>query len=319
MAITLGYALSSEEHSPAKLVRQSALAEEAGFSFALISDHFHPWTDQQGESPFVWSVLGGIASATTTLRVGTGVTCPLLRIHPAIVAHAAATTAAMMPGRFFLGVGTGEALNEHILCQRWPPTWERRDRLAEAVDVMRALWDGDLTTYVGEYYRVDNARLYTLPEEAVDVYVAAGGPAAAGLAAQVGDGLICTTPSAEFVEAFDTADGEGPRYGQVTVCWAPTEQEGIEMAHRWWPNGALRGTLNQELPLPSHFESAAEMVSEDDIAASVVCGSDPERHIAAVRAYEDAGFDHVYVHQVGPRQQDFMNFYRDEVMPAVTA
>ena len=312
----LGYALSSEEHRPLDLVRHAARAEEAGFTFALVSDHFHPWIDRQGQSPFVWATLGGIALATEELVVGTGVTCPTMRLHPAIVAQAAATAASMLPGRFFLGVGTGENLNEHVLGQRWPATAVRREMLEEAIEVMRLLWRGELASHRGLHYTVENARLYTLPAAPIDVMVAAGGPEAAELAARVGDGLIGTAPDSGLLETFDGAGGAGkPRYGQLTVCWAEREEEARRTAHEWWPNAALRGPLGQELALPSHFEEAAAMVSEDDVAKAVVCGPDPERHAEQIDAFLDAGYTHVYVHQVGPDQKGFLSFYESELLP----
>jgi coenzyme F420-dependent glucose-6-phosphate dehydrogenase len=314
--MTLGYALSSEEHRPLDLVRNAARAEEAGFEFALISDHFHPWIDRQGQSPFVWSVLGGLATATEQLVVGTGVTCPTIRIHPAIVAQAAATSAAMLPGRFFLGVGTGENLNEHVLGQRWPATEVRREMLEEAIEVMRLLWQGDLTSHRGRHYTVENARIYTLPEEPIDVLIAAGGKEAAELAGRLGDGLIGTAPDESVVEAFDEAGGVGkPRYAQVTVCWAEREEDARRTALEWWPNAALRGPLGQELPLPSHFEAAAAMVTEESIAEAVVCGPDPEAHAKRIDEYFDAGYTHVYLHQVGPDQEGFLRFCESEIVP----
>jgi G6PDH family F420-dependent oxidoreductase len=314
--VELGYAVSSEEHRPLDLVRNAASAEEAGFTFALVSDHFHPWTDRQGQSPFVWSVLGGIALATERLVVGTGVTCPTMRIHPAIVAQAAATAASMLPGRFFLGVGTGENLNEHVLGLRWPATQVRRAMLEEAVEVVRDLWRGELTSHFGRHYTVENARIYTLPEEPIDVMVAAGGPAAAELAGRIGDGLIATSPERELVETFEEAGGEGkPRYAQVTVCWAEREEDARRTALEWWPNAALEGPLTQELSLPSYFEAASAMVTEDDIAKAIVCGPDPEEHAKRIDAYVDAGFTHVYVHQVGPDQDGFLRFYASEIVP----
>ena len=238
---TIGYALSSEEHRPSDLVRHARLAEVAGFTYALISDHFHPWIDRQGQSPFVWGVIGGIAQQTSALRLGTGVTCPLLRTHPAIVAQASATAAAMMPGRFFLGVGTGEALNEHVLAQRWPPTAVRREMLEEAVELIRLLWKGELTSHSGRHYTVENARIYTVPDEPPPIAVAAGGPEAAALAGRIGDALVTTAPDPELVEAFRGAGGEGPRYGQLTVCYDEEEGRARRTAHEWWPNAALRG------------------------------------------------------------------------------
>jgi coenzyme F420-dependent glucose-6-phosphate dehydrogenase len=314
--LKLGYALSSEEHRPLDLVEHARLAEKLGFSFALVSDHYHPWIDRQGESPFVWGTLGGIALATERLVVGTGVTCPLIRTHPAIIAQAAATAAAMLPGRFFLGVGTGENLNEHIFGDHWPPADVRLEMLEEAVALLRKLWEGDLTDHRGRHYTVENARVYTLPDEPIPVHVAASAPAAAELAGRIGDGLVGTSPEKELLEQFDTGGGAGkPRYGQLTVCWASSEEEARRTAHEVWPNAALTGPLTQELALPSHFEAAAKMVTEDDVAKSVVCGPDPERHAAAIAEYADAGYDHVYVHQVGPDQEGFLRFYADELLP----
>ena len=311
----VGYSLSSEEHAPGDLVRHARGAEEAGFGFALISDHFHPWVDRQGQSPFVWSVIGAIAVSTRTLRLGTGVTCPTIRIHPAIVAQAAATAACLMPGRFFLGVGAGENLNEHILGDRWPSADERREMLAESIEVMRGLWDGDLYSFEGHHYTVDRARLYTVPPEEMTIAVAAGGTEAAELAGRVGDALISTAPERELVDAYVKAGGRGPRYGQLTVCWATTEREARRTALEWWPNAGLPGPLSQELPLPSHFEEAATIVTEDDVAESVVCGPELDAHLEGIEAFATAGFDHVYVHQVGPDQKGFLDFYAREVLP----
>jgi G6PDH family F420-dependent oxidoreductase len=313
---TIGYAMSSEEHRPSDLVRHARQAEEAGFTFALISDHYHPWVDRQGQNPFVWSVLGGIAGATTRLQVGTGVTCPTTRIHPAIIAQAAATVAALMPGRFFLGVGTGENLNEHILGDRWPPHDVRLAQLEEATAVIRLLWQGGMRTHRGQYYTVENARLYTLPDAPPSIMVAAGGSHAAEVAGRIGDGLVGTSPDAEVLGRFDAAGGAGkPRYGQLTVCWARDEATARRTAHEWWPNAAIKGELSQELPTPAYFEQAAQMVDEDDVAEAVVCGPDPARHVQAIQEYVDAGYDHVYVHQVGPDQEGFFEFYRREILP----
>ncbi|MBA3375646.1 MAG: TIGR03557 family F420-dependent LLM class oxidoreductase [Gaiellaceae bacterium] len=312
----LGYALSSEEHRPLALVEHARRAEEAGFSFALLSDHFHPWTDRQGQSPFVWSVLGGIAVATERLVIGTGVTCPTIRIHPAIIAQATATAASMLPGRFFLGVGTGENLNEHVLGAGWPSADVRLEMLEESIAVMRLLWEGELTDHRGRYYTVEDARIYTLPEEPIQVMVAAGAERAAELAGRVGDGFVGTSPEAELLDTFANAGGTGkPRYGQITVCFADSERAARQTAYEVWPNAALKGPLAQELPLPSHFEAAVEMVSEDDVAEQIACGPDPERHIALIEKYVEAGYDRVYVHQVGSDQDGFLRFYESEILP----
>jgi len=221
-----------------------------------------------------------------------------------------------MPGRFFLGVGTGENVNEHILGDRWPSARERLEMLDEAVEVMRILWKGELTSFEGEYYVVDNARIYTLPEEPIEVVVAAAKPGAVELAARIGDGLVSTAPERELVQGYLEAGGKGPRYGQVTVCWAESEDDALRTAADLWPIAGLKGPLTQELPLPGHFEEAAAMVSDDDIAERIVCGPDPEKHLAGIRKFVDAGFDHVYVHQVGPDQEGFLQFYEREILPA---
>jgi G6PDH family F420-dependent oxidoreductase len=312
----IGYTLSSEENGPRALVEQAVRAEQAGFSFAGISDHFHPWIDRQGQSPFVWGVIGAISRATENLELITGVTCPTTRIHPAIVAHAAATAAAQLPGRFSLGLGSGENLNEHILGDAWPPVPVRQARLEEAIEVIRLLWDGGLQSHHGRYFTVENARLYSLPEEPPPILVAVAGKRSVDLASRAGDGLIGTAPVAESVERFRAGGGAGkPTYGQLHVCWAADESEARHTALEWWPNGAIGGSYFLELPLPSHFEEAVELVTEEAIAENIVCGPDPERHLAAIREYIDAGYDHVYVHQVGPDQDGFFDFYESEILP----
>ena len=316
MTLSLGYKLSSEEQSPLDLVRQAQMAEDTGFEFALISDHYHPWIDRQGQSPFVWSVLGAIAQTTRRLVVGTAVTCPTVRIHPAIVAQAAATTAALMPGRFFLGVGTGENLNEHILGVRWPETEVRQERLTEAVEVIRLLWQGGNRSYHGRYFTVENARLYTLPDVPPPLYVAVGGKRGAEQAARLGDGMIGTEPERTLLAAFDEAGGSGkPRYAELTVCWARDESTARRIAHEHWPTSGMESNLSWELPLPAHFEAVAKLVTEDEIAESVTCGPDPKKHLAAIRRYVEAGYDHICVHQVGKEQKGFFEFYEQEILP----
>jgi len=318
-AFKMGYAISSEEHLPNDIVRHARRAEEIGFTFSLISDHFHPWTDEQGQSPFVWTVLGAIAHNTTHLQIGTGVTCPTIRTHPAIIAHAAATVAAMMPGRFFLGVGTGENLNEHIFGDRWPAYSVRQEMLEEAIHIIRLLWQGDLKTHHGKHYTVENARIYTLPDTPPPIMVAASGDESGRMAGELGDGLISTAPNPEVVKVFEQHGSKSrPRYGKVTVCWAQTEEEARRTAHRVWPTAALQGGLSQELPLPRHFEAAARTVSEDDIAEYIVCGNDPDAYLAKIHEFADAGYDHIYLHQVGPDQEGFFRFYQKQLQPALS-
>jgi G6PDH family F420-dependent oxidoreductase len=318
--IEIGYKLSSEEFPPRDLVRQAARAEEVGFAFAAISDHFHPWVDRQGQSPFAWGVLGAVAEATERLVVGTAVTCPTIRLHPAIVAHAAATAAAMLAGRFFLGLGTGENLNEHVLGDKWPPVRVRQEMLEEAVGVIRLLWRGGLQSHRGPHYTVENARLYTLPAAPPPIVVAASGPESAELAGRIGDGFMTTEPDPELLRRFRGQGGDGrPSYVELTVCWAEREEEARRTAHEVWPVAGLGGPLMAELAHPAHFEAATATVDEARVAESVVCGPDPARHVAAIRKAEQAGYDHVFVHQIGPDQEGFFRFYEREVLPAFRA
>jgi G6PDH family F420-dependent oxidoreductase len=314
---TFGYFLSSEEHGPRELVRQAKLAERAGFESLWISDHYHPWLDEQGQSPFVWSVIGAVAEATS-LPITTAVTCPLVRIHPAIIAQAAATSAALTGGRFRLGVGTGEALNEHITDARWPPASERLEMLEEAVEVMRRLWTGELVTHRGAHYQVNTARLYTLPDRPPPVYISGFGEKSIELAGRIGDGYICTAPSADMVEKFHSSGGQGkPVQGAVKVCYAEDAAQARKTVHRLWPTQGIKGEASQLLPLPRHFEQLAEMVSEEDAVAASPCGPDPEAHIKAIKEYVDAGFDEVYISQIGKEQEGFFDFYAERVLPRV--
>jgi len=244
------------------------------------------------------------------------VTCPILRLHPVIVAQAAATTAAMMPGRFFLGVGTGENLNEHVVGERWPETEVRQERLTEAIEVIRLLWQGGNRSYHGRYFTVENARLYTLPDAPPPLYVAVGGKRGAEQAGRLGDGMIGTEPERALLTAFDKAGGTGkPRYAELTVCWARDEATARRTAHEYWPTSGMESSLSWELPLPAHFEAVARLVTEDEIAESITCGPDPRKHLAAIRKYADAGYDHICVHQVGREQKGFFEFYEQEILP----
>jgi coenzyme F420-dependent glucose-6-phosphate dehydrogenase len=318
--VEIGYALSSEEHAPLDLVRHARLAEEAGFSFALISDHYHPWLDRQGHSPFVWDVIGAISQRTESLLLGTGVTCPTVRMHPAVVAQAAATAATLMPGRFFLGVGTGEALNEHIVGEHWPPADVRLEMLEEAIEVLRLLWQGGQQSYYGEFFTVENARVYDLPDEPLPVLVAASGEKAAELAGRVGDGLISTAPKKELIEQFRQAGSRKrrPRYGQMTVSWAKTVKAGVDAALQWWPTAAIHGELSQELPLPAHFEQAAADVTGEQLKKQVICGPSADPIRAKIDEFAKAGFTHVYLHQVGPDQNAFIDFCAEQLLPSYT-
>ena len=314
----LGYALSSEEHGPQELIQNARAAEEAGFSFAFISDHFHPWTRRQAHSPFVWAVIGGIAQATKTIRIGTGVTCPTIRMHPAIVAQAAATASLMLPGRFSLGVGTGENLNEHIVGAKWPSAHIRIEMLQEAIAIIRQLWQGGSQSHYGKYYRIENARIFSLPKIETPLLMAAAKPGAARMAGRLADGLIATSPERTLVSEFKRAGGMNkPRYGQVTMCWASTKEEGLRKAKEIWPNALVAGDASTELPLPRHFEQITDDLSADmmEKSGSITCGPSPETHIAAIQQFIDAGFDHIYLHQIGDEQLEFIDYVRTEIMP----
>jgi coenzyme F420-dependent glucose-6-phosphate dehydrogenase len=313
-----GYALSSEEHGPRQLVENARKAEKHGFTFAFVSDHYHPWTDSQGQSPFVWSVIGGIAQATERIRLGTGVTCPTIRIHPAIIAQAAATSAEMMPGRFFLGVGSGENLNEHILGDHWPAPDERLELLEEAIEVMRLLWQGGYQTHRGKHYTVENARLYTLPDQPVEIAIAAAKENAAELAGRLGDAFVNTAPDPEPLETFERSGGTGkPKYGQLTLCWAESEDAGAKIVHEIWPNAGVGGDLSYELPLPRHFEQASENVTPEDRKEKLPVGPDPARYVEQIRELERVGYTHVYFHQIGRDQDGFFRFWKEELEPAL--
>jgi G6PDH family F420-dependent oxidoreductase len=310
----IGAFLSSEEHGPRELVTQAQLAEEVGMHSVFISDHFHPWIDRQGESPFVWSVIGAI-SAATDHQVTTGVTCPTFRIHPAILAQAAATSQILLDGRFVFGVGSGEALNEHISGQRWPSVDIRLKMLEEAVELIQLLWEGGLVNHHGEFYTVENARLYSRPDSPPPIAVSAFGPKAAEVAARVGDGFITVQPDAALLQKYRSHGGAGPCIAAFKVCWDQDEKRARKLAHELWPTEGLKGQLAQELPMPAHFESAAQIVTEDMVADVVACGPDPERHVKAISAYLDAGFDQVYINQIGPDQRGFFDFFARELRP----
>ena len=313
--VTLGYFLSTEEHTPAALVEQAKLAEEAGFDALWISDHFHPWNDEQGHSPFVWSVIGAI-SQVTSLPITTAVTCPIMRMGPVITAQAAATSAVMLDGRFRLGVGSGEALNEHVLGDHWPAAPLRLEMLEESVGLMRELWEGGVVEHHGKYFTAENARIYTRPEQPPEVWVSAFGPKAAEVAARIGDGLVTTSVDEEVLSTFREAGGKKTSVG-FKVCWADTEDEGVATAHRLWANAGLPGELAQILPTPRHFEQASQLVTEESTRESMVCGPDTKRHVAEYDQYLEAGFDEIYVGNIGHDYRRMLEAYGETVIPAL--
>jgi G6PDH family F420-dependent oxidoreductase len=307
-----GYFLSSEEYDPASLVRQAKLAEEAGFDALWISDHYHPWLDEQGQSGFVWSVIGAISQATS-LPITTAVTCPTVRVHPAVIAQAAATASLLTDGKFTLGVGSGEALNEHITGAKWPPAAERLEMLEEAVTIIAELFTGEQLTHHGKYYEVDTARLYSVPEVPPSIYVSGFGESSAQLAARIGDGYMNVSPDADLVKLYrNSGGGDRPVQGGVKGCWTPDEAEARKTMHRLWPNDFVPGEAAQQLPLPRHFQQVSQLVTGDMVEAP--CGPDPEAYVDAVRAFEQADFDEVYLQQVGGRLEGAFEFFANEVL-----
>jgi G6PDH family F420-dependent oxidoreductase len=312
----IGYFLSSEEFGPRALLEQARMAEEAGFQGLWISDHYHPWNDEQGHSGFVWSTIGALSQATSKMEVTTAVTCPTIRIHPAVIAQAAATSAVLLEGRFTLGLGSGEALNEHILGDRWPEADVRLEMLEEAVEVIRLLWRGGQQSHRGRHYTVENARIYDLPEQPPEILISGFGPKSTRLAAEIGDGFCTVAPVKEAVDSFRKSAKRGKRVaGGMKVCLADDEQAARETVHRLWPNESLPGELSQTLPTVAHFEQASQLVSEEMVGEEVPCGPDLGAHLEKIGDFEAAGFDELYIQQIGPNQQEFFDAYAREVIP----
>ncbi|QDB79003.1 TIGR03557 family F420-dependent LLM class oxidoreductase [Georgenia wutianyii] len=311
----LGYKLAAEAFGPEELIRQAVRAEEVGFDFVEISDHFHPWLDVQGHSPFAWSVLGAIAARTERIGLVTGVTCPTIRYHPAVVAQAAATMSLISGGRFTLGLGSGEQLNEHVVGKPWPSATARQEMLREALEIIRLLWQGGYRSYEGKHLRLVDARVFDLPEELPRIAVAGGGPQAARLAGELGDALFVTDPDPGLIEAFTGAGGSGPLYAEVPLAYAATEEEAVREAHakaRWAVTG---WKVMAELPNPVNFEAASATVREEDVREQFTCGPDVERHLAAIREFTEAGYDHVVTMNVGPDPDAFLDFVERELRP----
>ena len=308
-----GYKLAAEGFGPQELVRQAVAAEEAGFDFVEISDHFHPWLDVQGHSPFAWSVLGAIAAKTERIGLATGVTCPSVRYHPAIIAQAAATLGLLSDGRFTLGLGSGERLNEHVVGRGFPSVSHRHEMLRESIEIISLLWSGGYQSYEGKHLQLEDARVFDLPETLPTIAVAVSGPASISLAAELGGGIFSTEPKASLVDDYIAAGGTGPRYAEVPLAWAETEQAAVDAAFetsRW----ALTGwKVMSELPNPVNFEAASSTVREEDIRSQFACGPDASVHLAAVQKYADAGFDHLVMQNAGPDPDGFMQFFRDEL------
>jgi G6PDH family F420-dependent oxidoreductase len=313
----IGYFLSSEEWGPQELVAQAVKAQEAGFEGLWISDHYHPWNDEQGHSPFVWSTIGAIAQATDGMKVTTAVTCPTIRIHPGIIAQAAATSAVLLDGNFCLGLGSGEALNEHIFGDRWPEAEERLEMLEEAVEVVRKLWQGGVQSHRGRHYRLEHCRVYDLPQKRPPIVISGFGPKAIEAAGRIGDGFCTVGPDADAVQLFRARAARDGTFvqGGLKVCWDEDAGRARQTVHRLWPNEGLPGELAQILPTPEHFEQASQLVTEEMLVSDTPCGADVDEHVEAIKAYEQAGFDELYVNQIGPNQDAFFEAYRERVLP----
>jgi G6PDH family F420-dependent oxidoreductase len=318
MTMKFGYKLMAEGFGPKDLIRQAVRAEQAGFDFAEISDHYHPWLDVQGHSPFAWTVLGAIAAQTRTLGLATGVTCPTVRYHPAIIAQAAATMAIVSDDRFTLGIGAGERLNEHVVGQGFPSVRGRHERLAEALDIINLLWQGGYQSYEGRHLQLEDARVFDLPDRPPVIAVAAGGMDAAQLAATHGSGLFATEPRSDLVEAFAGAGGAGPKYAEVPTAWAPTEEAAVEAALKTTAWAVTGWKVMSELPNPANFKAASATVRADDIRAKFAVGPDPAPYVAAVRKYVDAGYDHIVLLNAGPDPDGFIDFFDKELRDALT-
>jgi G6PDH family F420-dependent oxidoreductase len=310
-----GYKLMTEEHGPKALVENAVRAEAAGFDFVGSSDHFHPWLEAQGHSPFAWSVLGAIAHATSTIGIATGLTCPIIRYHPAIIAQAAATVAVMSDNRFTLAVGAGERLNEHVTGARWPSVPERHAMLGEAIEIFRMLWEGGVHGWKGEHYMLDHAQLYDVPDQPIPVVVGVSGKRSIALAAAKADGLMATEPERALTKGYADAGGKGPVYGEIALGWASSEEQGRKLAHERFRFGALGWAALSEIPTVAGFEAASRYVRPDDLAGSIPAGPDPETHLAAIRRFLDAGFDHVAILGIGDDQEGFIHFYEKELLP----
>jgi G6PDH family F420-dependent oxidoreductase len=317
-----GYTMMTEQSPPDQLVRDLQMAEEAGFGFSVISDHYQPWLDSQGHSGYAWSILGAAAQATERIGLMTYVTCPILRYHPAIVAQKAATVQILSGGRFRLGLGAGENLNEHVVGKRWPSVGMRHEMLSEAIDVIAALFDNDgdgTVNYRGEYYDVESARLWDLPDERVPIGIAVSGRDSCQLAGKKADLMIAVEPEAKLAEMFDRAGGSGKsRVGQVAIAYDRDKDAAVKRAHEQFRWFGLGWKVNADLPNPDSFESATQFVTPEQVADALSCGPDVEEHVEAVKAFVDAGFEEVALVQIGADHQDeFMTWAEQELLPAL--
>jgi G6PDH family F420-dependent oxidoreductase len=312
-----GFSLMCELHHPNDLVEQARRAEAAGFDFVTISDHYHPWLYSHGHSPYAWSVLGALAAVTERIELVSLVTCPTIRYHPAIVAQKAATVQAMSGGRFHLGVGAGENLNEHVVGHGWPPVETRHAMLGEAIEVIRELWEGSYVTHHGDFYDVEDARLYTLPDDPPPIHVAVSGDRSIALAQEHADGIVAIDPQSGLPGKWREHSEDGPIIGQAAVSVLDDEQEALRLAHERFRFTVPGWKVMAELPNPINFEAATTTVRPEDVAENVSCGPDPQAHADAIRKWIDAGFTHVAMMQAPPDQEPFFRLWEQELRPAL--
>lgn len=317
--VQFGYTLLCEQAPPRQLVHDAARAEETGFDFAVISDHYFPWLEGMGHSPYTWSVLGALAQATERIPLMTFVTCPTMRYHPAVVAQKAATVAQLSGGRFSLGVGAGENLNEHVVGKGWPPVDTRHEMLHEAIEIIRDLWHGEYVTYHGKHFTVNSAKLFDPPEEKLPIGVAVSGPQSFRIAGKQGDAVIAIQPEPALVDGFVQSGGEGkPRYSQVPIAYDTDVKRARARAYELFRWGVGGWKVMSELPAPVNFEAYSQLASEDQVAQNVSCGPDVDTHVQAVRQFVDAGFDRIALVGVGgDRQEEFFGYCERELLPAL--
>jgi G6PDH family F420-dependent oxidoreductase len=317
--VSIGYTVMGEQAGPKQLVADARRAEEAGFDYIAASDHYFPWLEEQGHSPYAWSVLGAIAQATERIGLMTYVTCPTMRYHPTVVAQKAATIQLLSDGRFTLGLGAGENLNEHVIGQGWPPIDIRHEMLAEAIRIIRPLLAGETVTFRGDHLDAEAARLWDVPPDPPLIGVAVSGRRSCRLAGELADVMIAVEPRRELGDWFDAAGGTGKqRIGQVGLCYDPDPGQARKRAleqFRWFTGG---WKTMAELPGPAHFAAAAGAVREEDVAKQIPCGPDLAAHVDAVRRFVDAGFTHVAVVQIGGEYQEaFFGWAEKELLPAL--
>jgi G6PDH family F420-dependent oxidoreductase len=313
----LGFKLIAEAYSPTEIVDQAVRAEQAGFDFVEVSDHFHPWVSEHEHSGFAFSMLAAAAARTSAIELATGVTCPFIRYHPAVVAQMAATTALLSGGRFTLGVGAGERLNEHVVGKGWPAVSQRHEMLREALEIIRLLWSGGYQSYEGKHLRLEDARVFDLPDELPRIAVAAGGPEAAQLAAELGDALFTTEPREDLVTAYREAGGDGRLYAEVPLAWASSEDDAAESARRLFRFGVTGWKVQAELPNPVNFDAATKLVTADHMKEEFGCGPDVARHVEVAKPFVEAGYDQLALINAGPDMDGFFDFFTKELGPAL--